>query len=82
VDHQRLCDFFDGASKNRNNNCGGGVVLHMSYHVSLKIRMGLGPGKNNFAELMSLKLFLIFSKEKNVNSIQIFGDSQFFVKWV
>jgi ribonuclease HI len=44
--------------------------------------MGLGAGTNNYAELMSLKLLLLFAKEKNVNSIQVFGDSQMVVKWV
>jgi ribonuclease HI len=50
--------------------------------VSFKIKMGFGAGTNNFAELMSLKLLLLFAKEKNVNSIQVFGDSQMVVKWV
>jgi ribonuclease HI len=58
-----------------------GQVLHLSNRVSFKIKMGLGSGTNNFAELMSLKL-LLFSKEKNVTSLQVFGDSQVVVKWV
>jgi ribonuclease HI len=31
---------------------------------------------------MSLKLLLLFAIEKNVNSIQVFGDSQMVVKWI
>jgi len=50
--------------------------------VSFKIKMGLGVGTNNFAKLMSLKLLLLFTKEKNVNSIHVFGDSQMVIKWV
>jgi ribonuclease HI len=44
--------------------------------------MGLGPGTNNYAELMSRKLLLLFAKEKNVNSLQIFGDSLNVINWV
>jgi ribonuclease HI len=38
--------------------------------------MGLGPGSNNFAELMALKFLLTFAKEKGITSLQIFVDSQ------
>jgi ribonuclease HI len=72
VDSQRPWEFFDGASQNRKQICGGGVILHLSNSVSFKIKMGLGPGSNNFAELMTLKLILSFSKEKNVSSLQGF----------
>ena len=44
--------------------------------------MCFGSGSNNFAELMTLKLFLLFAKEKLVTSLKIFGDSQLVVKWV
>jgi len=46
-----------------------GVVFHMSDHVCFKTHMGLGPQSNNYYELMSLKLLLLFAKEKNVSSI-------------
>jgi ribonuclease HI len=82
VDHTRLWEFFYGASQNRNQSYSGGVVLHLFNHVCYKIKMGLGPGTNNYAELLSLKLLLLFAKVKNVNSIHIFGDSQIVVKWV
>jgi ribonuclease HI len=45
------------------------------------MKMGMGPGTNNFSEMMSLKLLLLFSKENNVTSIHIFGDSQTVVNW-
>jgi ribonuclease HI len=50
--------------------------------VFYKINMGLGRGSNNYAELMSLKLLLLFAKEKNGNTINIFSDSQIVVNWV
>jgi ribonuclease HI len=82
MDCQRPWDFFDGASQNRHQICGSGKIFHLSNRVSFKIKMGLGSGINNFAELISLKLLLLFCKEKNVTSLQVFGDSQVVVKWV
>jgi ribonuclease HI len=46
-----------------------------------KIKIGLGPGTNNYVELMSLKLLLLFAIEKRVESLQIFGDSLIVVNW-
>jgi hypothetical protein len=34
MDCSRPWAFFDGASQNRNQSCGGGAVLHLSDHVS------------------------------------------------
>jgi ribonuclease HI len=82
VDCERPWDFFDGASKNKHQICGGGTMFHISNRVSFKIKMGLRSGTNNFAELMSIKLLLLFSKEKKLTSLQVFGDSQVVVKWV
>jgi len=47
----------------------------MSENNSFKIKMGLCPGTNNYAELLSLKLLLLFVEEKEVETIQDFGDS-------
>ena len=37
--------------------------------------MGLGEGSNNYAEIFSLKLLLIFAAEKGCRSLNVFGDS-------
>jgi len=46
-----------------------------------KLAMGLGNGTNNFIEIMALKVLLLFSKEKKVHSMKIFGDSMLFINW-
>ena len=80
IDHSRPWDFFDGASQN--NVCGGGAVLHLSKSHSFILSMGLGEGTNNFAELQSLKLLLIFALEKGCTSLNCFGDSLNVINWI
>jgi ribonuclease HI len=58
--------YFDGASQNENQLCGGGELLILSIDHSFKLKMGLKPGSNNFVELMALKLMLQFAGEKGV----------------
>ena len=48
--------YFDGLAQER--GCGGGAILHLSESHFYKIKMGLGRGTNNFAELLALKLVL------------------------
>jgi len=43
---------------------------------------GLGEGSNNFAELMSLKLLLIFAIEKGCKKLNVFGDSKNVINWI
>ena len=47
-----------------------------------KITMGLGEGSNNFAELLSLKLLLIFAAKKWCRTLVCFGDSMNVINWV
>jgi ribonuclease HI len=44
--------------------------------------MGLGLRTNNYVELMALKLLLFVAKEKEVSSLQIFGDSILIINWI
>jgi hypothetical protein len=81
VDQTKPWAFFDGASQNNNLLCGGGALLFLSENHSYKLKMGLGPGTNNYVELMSLKLLLLFSKEKEVDTLHIFGDSLNVINW-
>jgi ribonuclease HI len=41
----------------------------------------LGQGTNNYAELLTLKLLLLFAKEKELLHLQIFGDSMISINW-
>ena len=47
-----------------------------------KIMMGLGEANNNYVELFSLKLLLIFEAEKGCRSINVFGDSVNVINWI
>ena len=62
LDRSVSCRLFDGAS--RNNVCGGGEILFLSEHHFFELMVRLGEGRNNFAELLSLKIILIFATEK------------------
>ena len=72
--------YFDGASDD-NDTCGAGLVIHFSTENSLRASVGLGQGSNNFAELKALHLLLCWLISKQINQIQIFGDSRNVVNW-
>jgi hypothetical protein len=43
--------------------------------------LGLGQGTNNYVELLTLKLLVLFAKEKELLHFQIFGDSMIAINW-
>ena len=59
-----------------------GVILNLAENHSFELIAGLGEGSNNLAELLSLKLLLIFVAEKGCSTIRIFGDSLNVINWV
>ena len=73
--------YFDGASQARQMSCGGGGVLYKSETNYFHFSAGLGKGSNNYAELMSLGLLLLFSLEQGCLSLQVFGDSMLVIEW-
>eukprot|EP00253_Pinus_taeda_P030772 PITA_30772 len=72
--------FCDGASQQ--NRAGAGLCIHLNHDHTLKASVGLGPGSNNYAELSALRLLICWSLQRNISTIQIFGDSMNVVKWV
>ena len=80
IDRTSPWAFFDGAAQI--DICGGGVVLYLSDSHYFVLSMGLGGGTNNFSELMSLKLLLIFSLEKRCNKLNFMGDSLNVINWI
>ena len=64
LDRSKPWGFFDGTAQN--NSCGGGALLYLSENHFFELIAGLGEGNNNLAELLSLKLLLIFAAEKGV----------------
>eukprot|EP00253_Pinus_taeda_P025512 PITA_25512 len=65
--------YFDGASQN--NKAGAGICIFINPEHTLKASVGLGSGINNFAELSALRFLLCWLQHRNINTIQIFGDS-------
>ena len=72
--------FFDGASQN--NLCGGRAILFLSDHHFCELMVMLGEGRNNFAELLSLKIILIFATEKGCRTLNFCGDSMNVINWI
>ena len=71
---------FDGAMQQ--NICGGGALLFLSDSHWFEISIGLGEGTNNYAELLSLKILLLFSVEKGCSKINFYGDSLNVINWI
>jgi ribonuclease HI len=72
--------FFDGASQQA--HCGGGGLLYFSPTHFFVLTSGLGSGTNNFAELMSLKLLIVFAIEKGCQRLKVYGDSLNVINWI
>jgi ribonuclease HI len=82
IDFSRPWDFFDGASQENGDRCGGGGVLFLTPSHFFNLKWGLGQGSNNFAEILALKLLLTFASEKEISNLQIFGDSMLVINWL
>jgi len=82
MDQKKPWAYFDGASQNDGQIYGGGAILYMSESHYYNLTMGLGPVTNSYVELMALKLLLTFTREKGINSLQIFGDSMVVINWI
>ena len=80
IDRSLPWAFFDGAAQY--NMCGGGAVLFLSDSHFFAMSLGLGGGTNNFAELMSLKLLLMFALETGCTALNFFGDSLNVIHWI
>ena len=72
--------FFYGASIN--NICVAGAILFLLDQHFFELMVGLGEGSNNHAELLSLKLLLIFAAEKGCRSLNICGDLMNVINWI
>ena len=80
IDRSLPWAFFDGAAQY--NMFGGGAVLFLFDSHFFAMSLGLGGGTNNFAELMSLKLLLMFALETGCTALNFFGDSLNVIHWI
>ena len=67
--------FFNGVAWGNPTICGGGGVFYLSYEHFFQIQLGLWDGTNNYAELMALRILLLFPLEWGHTKLQFFGDS-------
>lgn len=81
IDKSGAWAYFEGASHGDPRLCGAGGSLHLGDGLFLNFQTGLGPGTNNLAELMALRMILLLAIEKGVNRLQVFGDSLLVMKW-
>ena len=79
IDHSYPWAYFDGSAQS--HGCGGGFILHLSNHYNYKVKIGLGHGTNNFAELSCLLCLLQFSITKDIHALRLFGDSTIVIDW-
>eukprot|EP00253_Pinus_taeda_P023686 PITA_23686 len=79
IDHSTPWAFFDGSAQQQ--GCGGGFLLFKNDQHFYKVKLGLGPGTNNFAEIISLRHLLHFALGHNCMHIHIFGDSKIIIDW-
>ena len=56
----------------------GGACLY----PKCQIYLGLGTGTNSYEELMTLKLLLCFSNERNCRQLEVYGDSMVVINWM
>ena len=71
---------FDGDAQE--NICGGGALLFFSETHFYELVAGLVERTNNFVELMSLKILLVFAAEKGCRNLNFMGDSMNAVNWI
>ena len=66
----------------QDNICGGGALLFLTETYFYELVASLVEGSNNFVELMSLKLLLVFAAEKGCRNLNFMGDSMNVVNWI
>ena len=72
--------YFDGASQGNLLVCGAGGIIYISKSHTVKLKVVLGHGTNNFAEIMVLKLALILAAEKRTSHLQFSGGSMLVIE--
>ena len=74
--------YFYGSAIGNLKVCGAGGILFLSADHFITFKAGLGFGTNNMAKLYALKLLLIMALDKQINNIQVFGDSLLVINWI
>ena len=69
-------DCFDGASQSEPPLGGAGEILHLSTEIKLCIKYSLGQATNNKADIAALWAVLKMKKSRQIQNIQIYGDTK------
>ena len=73
--------FFDGALKGNPGKAGaGGLIFYPGRKLETSFSSGIGKTTNNQPELFALLKAFQLAKEAGHNNLQIFGDSEIFIK--
>eukprot|EP00253_Pinus_taeda_P034161 PITA_34161 len=80
IDKSKPWAFFDGSAQEA--GCGGGAILHLNDTHCFKLRINLGRGTNNYAELCTAKHIIHFAIQKQCRHLQLFGDSKIVCSWL
>ena len=69
IDKTYAWGYFDGSAARDPKICGAGGKIFISYDHYFYFKAGLGPGTNNFAELVALKLILSLDWDNHIDKI-------------
>ena len=81
IDKSTLWDFFDVASQGEPTIGGAGEVIHLSETNQIYFKLGLGRVTNSKAELSALWATLKITKDKQIDRLNIYGDSKIVIEW-
>jgi len=76
LDNSLAVGFFYGASQDRVSLCGVGVVLKCPSLGIFRLKMNCGKWTNTRGEILALWCILYFSFYKNIQRLQLVGDSK------
>lgn len=60
---------------------GVGGLLTCGDAICFNLNMGYGRGTNTYGEIRRIWMILFFARTKNINHIDIYGDSEVITDW-
>ena len=81
IDKSTPWDIFDIASQGEPAIGGAGEVIHFSKTNQIYFKLGLGRVTNSKAILSALWATLKITKDKQIDKLNIYGDSKIVIEW-
>ena len=82
IDKSTLWEFFYEASQGEPTISGAGGVIHLYETHKISFKLGLGRATNSKAEISMLWATLNIAKDKQIDKLNIYGDSKIVIEWV